>query len=492
MTNSLPHAASGDGLTVRDPNRTARDGGRLTRGDGRLARAGGRGPAGAAPVTRGDRTRELGFGEAVRLVAERETIVRLQDRGFLLSTLVLVGFVVASLALPLFFEIGPERYRVATVGESAAQVAAAVADRVDQLEREAADTDLRGESQDEAGLVREVSAIPGVGAFGDFELTVTAAADVAAAEQLLRDDAVDVAIVTTVEPGTVEPGTVELVALADVPWRLSAAVAATGQDLLVRERLAGEGLSAEAVTAALAPGSVTERLLDTDADDWAVALFLGFVFVMLFSVTVFLYGYSIAQSVAEEKQSRVIELLVAAVPIRALLVGKVLGSLVLALGQLVVLFAVGLLTASAVGEGALVPLLASSGGWFVLFFVLGFGMLACLWAAAGAMANRVEDLASTTTPIQALLFLQLFVAVIATEEGPWRTVLSYVPFTAPVVMPQRLVEGAVGWPAALGAAASILLAALVLVLVAERLYRGSLLRTRGRASLRDAWASADG
>lgn len=167
-----------------------------------------------------------------------------------------------------------------------------------------------------------------------------------------------------------------------------------------------------------------------------------------------------------------------------------LGNGALALGQVVLLVTVAVAGAAALGEQELLSLLVRSSGWFVLFFVLGFAMLSCLWAAAGAFASRSEDLQSTTVPLQVLVVGPLFAAVYV-PEGTLRTVLSFVPLSSPTLMPTRLVEGdAHVWEAAV-AAGLLLLAALAAVRVGERLYRASLLRTRGRTSVRQAWSGQE-
>ena len=61
---------------------------------------------------------------------------------------------------------------------------------------------------------------------------------------------------------------------------------------------------------------------------YLVAIGFGVVFLLAAS----LFGGTIAQSVVEEKQTRVVELLISAIPVRALLAGKVIGNTVLAMG----------------------------------------------------------------------------------------------------------------------------------------------------------------
>ena len=202
-----------------------------------------------------------------------------------------------------------------------------------------------------------------------------------------------------------------------------------------------------------------------------------------------IFGLNIAQSVVEEKQSRVVELLVAAVPIRLLLVGKVLGSSILALGQLALLLAVGLAGASAAGQSAAVSLLLHSER--VVRPVLP-GRLRDPglppWAAAGALASRQEDLQSTTLPIQMVVLFPFFVTSYLNDSA-WQVVLSYVPFTSTVMMPRRLVAGDAAWWEPLVSAGISLGVCALLVVVGSRLYANSLLRSGGRLSWKAAWTA---
>lgn len=415
-------------------------------------------PTAGRPAPSSTESRGIGFWPAVRVVAERELFVKLRDRTFLISTVVTLLFVVVAFTLPSLLAGGPDEYRVAAAGPVAEEV-------VGSLESATAEDGEDGP---------------------DLTVEAVGAADAAAAEQLVRDGEADVALVDT-GPGGDAP--VEVVGDTDVPADLAALVDATLTDRAVAEALQGLGADEATVTDALTPVDTPERLLDPDGAQSTEALLLEFAFAAVFFFTALTFGLTIAQSVTEEKQQRVVELLVAAVPVRAVLVGKIAGNVVLAIGQIVLLLAVGLLAASIVGDGQFVPLLANSAGWFVLFFIFGFVMLSCLWAAAGSLASRYEDLGATTLPIQ--LFVTLpFLFAVSIREGPVRVAMSYIPFSSPIVMPQRLVSGEAQWWEAVLSLVLIVATALVLVLAAERLYRGSVLRTRGRVSLRDAWAGA--
>ena len=377
-----------------------------------------------------------------RLVAAREVGEKLRSRSFLLSTLLFLVLVAASVAVPaLLSGDGAEDYDVAVTSPAAlALVEAVPVDEVDLAPREVRADEVAG---------------------------------------LLEDEDVDAAV-------DVGPEGLLVTAQAEVPDDLRDALLATAQVTRVQEALAAAGATPDEVAAALAAVPVSERLLDDPGVDPAVIPLLGVAFGVLFFFVVYQFGFAIAQGVTQEKESRIVEILVSAVPVRTLLYGKVLGHGSLALAQVVLLALVAIGGAAATGEGELVSLLARNSAWFVLFFALGFALLSCLWAAAGAFASRQEDLQSTTVPLQLLVIVPFFAGVYVTAE-PLRTVLSFVPLTSPLVMPARLVAGdAAAWEGAV-AALLLLAAAALAVRVGERLYRASLLRTRGTTSLAEAW-----
>jgi ABC-2 type transport system permease protein len=125
--------------------------------------------------------------------------------------------------------------------------------------------------------------------------------------------------------------------------------------------------------------------------------------------------------------------------------------------------------------------------WFLPFFVVGFVLLASMWAVTGALVSRQEDISGASGPAQIVIMLPFFAVLFLNDNPTAMTVLSYIPFSAPTAMPLRLFFGdAAGWEPVLSLV--ILLAAAALFLMfAARLYEGSLLRTNGKTSLRSAW-----
>ena len=233
------------------------------------------------------------------------------------------------------------------------------------------------------------------------------------------------------------------------------------------------------------------QLLNPDAVDPVVAFLVPFVFAFVFFFTSQIFGMQIAQSVTEEKQTRIVEILVAAVPVRALLAGKMIAGTILALGQIALIALVAVVGMQIGDNAGLLTLLAPAIGWFVPFFLLGFVLVAAMWAAAGALVNRQEDIAAVSTPVQLVVMLPFFAVIFLNDNAAAMRVLSYLPFSAPTAMPLRLFTGdAAGWEPVVSLIV-LLISAAAFVVAGARVYEGSLMRTNGRTSIRAAWRSRD-
>lgn len=372
---------------------------------------------------------------AWRVVAEREVVTKLHDKTFLASTGFLLLVVVASLAIPTLVASGGDT-EVAVVDDAGA----AVVQRADEL---------------------------------GGELEPTTVTDAAAAEEQLQADDVEVALLPTddgyevVGDASVDSGVEESLREALVLQRLEANAEAAGVSL--------EQLSEGA--------ALTERLLDPAALPEAATWVLTFGFAFVFYVTALSFGMVLAQSVVQEKESRIVEILAAAIPVRALLAGKVVGNTVLALGQLLLLTVTALIGMRLTGRGDLLSEVVGPAAWFAVFFVLGFVALAGVWAVAGSVATRNEDLQSTTLPAQALLGIPLFAVLFGNDTVI--TIGSYVPIASSIAMPVRMLSHDLPvWEPVL-AVALVVLAAVGLVLLAARMYERSLLQTQRTMSYRE-------
>ena len=238
-----------------------------------------------------------------------------------------------------------------------------------------------------------------------------------------------------------------------------------------------------------AESSIRAEFLTGDAERVGIAEGVGFAFAFIFYMAALMFGITIANSVVEEKQSRIVEIIATAIPLRHLLAGKILGNTALALSQILLYAGVGLVGLSFTAYSGYLGMVSGPVLWFILFFVAGFVALACLWAVAGALASRTEDLQATTTPLTMLILAVFFGALFA--DGGLKTVLSFVPPVSAVLMPTRILEGGVPIWQPLLALAILAAFAMLTIRLGERLYRRSLLQTGGRVSLRRAWSTRD-
>ena len=209
-----------------------------------------------------------------------------------------------------------------------------------------------------------------------------------------------------------------------------------------------------------------------------------FAFALLFFMAAMMFGQQIAASVVEEKQSRLVEILVTAIPVRSLLAGKIVGNSVIALGQVLLFAGVGLVAVSFTDMSTLLPTLSTAVVWFVLFFAVGFFALACLFAVAGALASRTEDLQSTTAPMTTVLMLVYVLSF--GLSGTALQVASFVPIASVVSMPGRILAGDAAWWEPVLALLLMAAFSAATIGLSERIYRRSLLQTRGRVSWKQA------
>jgi len=215
---------------------------------------------------------------------------------------------------------------------------------------------------------------------------------------------------------------------------------------------------------------------------YLVALGFGLVFLMAAST----FGGTMAQSVVEEKQTRVVELLISAIPTRALLAGKVLGNTVLAMAQIIALAVIAIVGLIVTGQEQLLSGIGAPILWFAVFFLFGFVLLASLYAAAASMVSRQEDIGSTTMPLMMLVMAPYFLVIFFNDNPVVLTIMSYVPFSAPVAMPVRMFVGEAQWWEGAVSLVILLASCLAAILVAAKIYENSLLRMGARVKLGEA------
>ena len=280
---------------------------------------------------------------------------------------------------------------------------------------------------------------------------------------------------------------------------------AAGQ-VTVADRLFRAGVDPSQAGEIFAPTAFEVTPVDPDAIDpeenFGPRYLLGTALVVLMFMAIITYGQWVAASVAEEKASRVMELLITAATPRQLLLGKVMGAGGAGLTQYVVVVGaalLGLVIAGplgqlVVGDSASTPvdLQALNAGVLLvvgLFFVGGFGLYATLYAALGSTASRLEEVQNITGPmiIVGVAGYLIAFAALNVPDADWVRALSFVPFFSPYLIPTRLVLGSIE-PWEIGLALLLLLAgAAVALWVAARIYSAGVLLYGQKAGLRAVW-----
>lgn len=397
----------------------------------------------STPPEKAQRTTE----PAWLLVTRREVVSRITDKTFLIGTVLMVAMIVGFIGFTAWQD---EKTDEVTLGATpdAVAMATAVADGASEVDDKVA-------------------------------VTLVELDDETAAEEALTEDEIDAWLHPVADGWELTSESSEQESLTDV-------VQVVVRQQVLSENAAGAGTTVHELEAGSA---VSTAFLRGDAEKAAVAQAVGFVFVFLFYMAALIFGMQLASSVIEEKQSRIVEIIAAAIPLRHLLAGKVLGNTALAMIQLLIYLAVGLIGLSFTPYKSYVPALSGPTAWFIGFFLAGFIALACLWAVAGSLASRTEDLQATSTPLTMLMLAMFFGGV--SLDGRGQVIASFVPPVSAVVMPKRILAGGVEWWEPLVALGLLAVFAALTVWVGERLYRRALLQTGGRVSLRQAWSAAE-
>jgi ABC-2 type transport system permease protein len=268
----------------------------------------------------------------------------------------------------------------------------------------------------------------------------------------------------------------------------------------VRRQVAADlGLTEADVGSLLAPVQIEAVQLepedpeDPNQEARGVASMLS---ALVLLTMIMMFGQFVAMGIVEEKQNRIVEVILSRAKASSLVVGKVLGIGALGLVQ------VGVLGIAAVIGLILAPLpeldgldIASVGVttvlWLIFWFVLGYLLYSFMYATVGATISRQEDMQAVAF-IPAVSIMPAYLMMVFSIEsgpGPWVRIASLVPLWSPILMPFRINIGdARAWEVVV-AVLLVILTIAALVRIGSRVYRGAALRTGARVSLLEAWRS---
>jgi ABC-2 type transport system permease protein len=383
------------------------------------------------------------------LVAAREIRERGRSRAFLASLLLMLMTVAAAIVLPSLLDTGPGTKDVGLIGATPQEFTTAL-----EAQGAAVDTTVQIHGYDtrangEADL-RE----------GDIDVLVV---DARQLEWRKRADEQLKAIVT---------GAIQLVA--------------------VRDRAEAAGLNADELIAIVEPVPVTNvelgQVEGRSPDDETAAFLM--TMVLFFAIST--YGAMVLSGVVEEKSSRTVEVLLARMPARNLLAGKIAGIGLLGLAQIAATAIVALIAASLADSFDVPAVRGTVIAWAVVWFVFGYALFATVFGTLGSLASRTEDASSVTGPVSMILVVAFFASfvTIGSTDTTWARLVSWFPITAPLAMPNRIAMGAATWWDPVVGAVLTLAAIAGLVVLGGRVYTRAILHTGATLTLGEAWRGA--
>ena len=266
-----------------------------------------------------------------------------------------------------------------------------------------------------------------------------------------------------------------------------------------RRDLASElDLTDEQVAAVVQPVQVTVEQLDPEDPDEQARAVASFLAAIVLLTTIMMFGQFVAMGIVEEKQNRVVEIVLARAKTTSLLVGKVLGIGGLGLVQIASLGLAVIVGLSLAPLSIDVPDLTRIGVtavlWLFVWFTMGYLVYSFLYATLGATISRQEDMQSVAFIPAICILPAYFLVVVSAGEATTSTLVriaSFVPLWSPIIMPFRINTGdAAAWEIVVALVITGL-TVVALVRIGARIYRGAALRTGARISLREAWSAAN-
>ncbi|HEU4895440.1 MAG TPA: ABC transporter permease [Acidimicrobiia bacterium] len=400
-----------------------------------------------------------GFG-ALWQVALREITERARSKAYLLTTALTILIVLALIVLPQLFGGGTAESSVGSVGEGNEEIVTTAVEL----------GNANDEPEDPPSIAIEIVE------FDDRESAVTA----------LEEGDVDAVLVDGDEVIVDSVGGFGGSSFLNGLQRSAGTVQ-------IQAVIAEEGQQAADIIEILTsdPLEVT-TLSGSDAEDGDSKTAIAYFGLLLLYLAVLLYGTWILTGVTEEKSNRVVEVLLSSIRPWQILGGKILGIGTLAIVQLLGTIVVAVVALNVTEAFDLPPIEVSSVLNLLLWFVIGFLIFAVLFGAAGSLVSRTEDANTIAMPMSMSAVVGFFVSITALNDpdGAVAVVSTFIPLTAPFVVPVRAaLEAIPAWQYLL-ALVICLATIVVLTFVAGRIYAGGLLRYGGRVGVREAWRSA--
>lgn len=260
--------------------------------------------------------------------------------------------------------------------------------------------------------------------------------------------------------------------------------------VVIEKRLRKEGLEPQKIAqyirrVALKTIKVTKR---GEEEETGGTFVYSYLLVIILYMTLFFYGAIIMRGVIEEKNSRVVEIVLSSLRPFQLMSGKILGIAAVGFTQYAI-WAIFGFSASRYSKSLISSIFPAASGfklptippyifiYFVLFFILGYFLYGTVYAAIGSMVNSEKEAQQLLFPVSMFLIVPilLMMFVMRSPNSSLSVVLSLIPFFAPILMLLRI---CVLLPPFIQVSASILILVLTIFLMVwltAKIYRVGIL-----------------
>lgn len=393
------------------------------------------------------------------MVARRELRERIKSRTYRITTVILLLVVLGGIVIPQVLGDGEgTTYDLGLVGETSPELLATL--------------DVLAET---SGVGVDTRVFGGI----------------AGAEAALEAGDIDAVLVDGTEYVTREPTGSSFFVTGGSG--LSALVGGAVQTIRLQEVAASTGVSVDEIAGLLTENPLSLRSLEPADPNRETNTVVSFFGLILLYVGILSYGAWTLNGVIEEKTNRVVEVLMSALRPHQLMAGKVIGIGLLGVAQLLLIVITAAVAALAVDLVDVPDVSGGLMGSLLLWFVLGFSFYSVAYAAVGALVSRMEEAQSVATPLTMVGvagYLAAF-AVLEDPDGLIAKLTTFLPPTAPFVVPIRQAQDAITLGESAIAVLIMVGATYGLIRLAGRVYSGAILRVGARVKLSDAWRSAE-
>lgn len=255
-----------------------------------------------------------------------------------------------------------------------------------------------------------------------------------------------------------------------------------------------EGMDSERIYEILnTPIEVEEVVLGRDTGGSGTIIAFAIIFIMY--MLILLYGNNVATSVAREKDSRTMELLITSTKPKTLILGKVAAvglTGVLQIGAIILAGVIGFFANKGSYPELLLELMKDTMALdtvaiYLLFSILGYLLYLFIYASLGSLVSKVEDVAKSTAPITYLFIIAYFAATMAMNmpDNSIIRVTSFIPFVSMFTMPIRYMMTTVPLVSVIASILIMILTVILFAGISIYIYRFGSLNYGNRLSLKE-------